>query len=962
MKTQAFFDSIFGPELEKNEFRIEIRPIRVDRKEEAPEKVEPSTTTTAPETVKSEITAEGSTAVVSDTPVRKNLVRGRSYKSTTRQVAETIDQFNKVQTFRDNHNVYFGVLPRRDGKSDKHDIPMLTCIWLDLDLKKDHELDLVKTTGIARVKTKEEALARIKEYRLTPTAIVDSGHGYHVYWRLTEPIVLPTVTKDANGKIIASAERDYIQNQIRAFQAMFAGDTTSDFSRILRVPTTLNVKKETAIECTIEMLDPQKAYSFSELIATIPSNVMNMTLSPAMRSDAAKSIDRFFDGPNRIIDEAAMKKLVPSKILLQAQGLNKNSFFGKDTSTLEAEASSTAIVDALKGMRDGIASNANSKVEPKKMDRSINDFSVAVQLYDAGFNDAEVYSCFQIFRELKWFAGEKASIRAPEYLTTHTLPSAKSASIYTLLERLQAYDSIEDKKAVIEEGIGILAGKDFQTHEKFAALVAAESPGLKKDHIMKLTTARAKYYFNNDPRFYSFTLTQGVTIELNKLIDYFKKAYHIKVIDGLLYIYQDGVYTADPQEGRLKTMIYSLLSPELIMNTSMRNIKNLKEAICDASIFTAEQCEIAFNQYSHLINLKNGMYDTELNKLVDHSPDYLSFAQLNVTYDPNAKSELLDKFLSSVFLNRVETIDAFSSYCLMPTAVQRRFLLLIGTGTNGKSVWMNFLTKTLGKGNCSSETIQSLANNKFSLANLRHKLANISSDVSEAMLNDVAIIKRLTGGDTISTEKKFKDSQTYENYAKLIFSCNEFPALQHIDEAYFGRMLIINCLAKFTKENQDLQIQSKLDNAVVRSAWFNRTIAYYKSVNKDGDFKETPEARRKAMIDYREQVDSVLLFLNRTTEPRPGSTLIASDLYRVYTTWIQEKHGKPVSELTFIRRALHDVTGVVSNIDHVSKYDENTIFKNRGLKEPYATKFGNLLNNSLTIRNSDGSTLTVKGN
>ena len=71
-------------------------------------------------------------------------------------------------------NVYFGVCPRHERRGTKDAVRRLLCLWADLD-DKDF------------AGGKEEALKMLGGFPVRPTAVVDSGNGYHAYWRLKEP-------------------------------------------------------------------------------------------------------------------------------------------------------------------------------------------------------------------------------------------------------------------------------------------------------------------------------------------------------------------------------------------------------------------------------------------------------------------------------------------------------------------------------------------------------------------------------------------------------------------------------------------------------------------------------------------------------------------------------------------------------------------------------------------------------
>ncbi len=109
-------------------------------------------------------------------------------------------------------DAYFGVLPRTDHKGDAEHIENHTPIlWADIDAK-DHV-------------SKAGALQSLIRYENPPSVVVDSGHGYHAYWRLRGEIDFPKARQIMVG----------IAKQLK-------GDHVYDQARILRIPGTTNWK------------------------------------------------------------------------------------------------------------------------------------------------------------------------------------------------------------------------------------------------------------------------------------------------------------------------------------------------------------------------------------------------------------------------------------------------------------------------------------------------------------------------------------------------------------------------------------------------------------------------------------------------------------------------------------------------------------------------------------------------
>jgi|688.fasta_scaffold138092_5 hypothetical protein len=109
-------------------------------------------------------------------------------------------------------DVYYGVVPRVRQRGTAADAaPSTNVIWADVDAKN--------------FASKTEAATSLNMFEIPASAIVDSGHGFHAYWFLSEPVEMAQA--QSSMKVIARA---------------VGGDAVSDASRVLRVPGTTNYK------------------------------------------------------------------------------------------------------------------------------------------------------------------------------------------------------------------------------------------------------------------------------------------------------------------------------------------------------------------------------------------------------------------------------------------------------------------------------------------------------------------------------------------------------------------------------------------------------------------------------------------------------------------------------------------------------------------------------------------------
>lgn len=142
---------------------------------------------------------------------------------------------------KDDYHVFFGVCTRSNqGEGTKQYVNRMVCLWADADGK-------VYEGGM------EQALEVLKNYRLPPSAIVATGHGYHGYWFLNKSYDL------SQGHAKPEA-------MLKALQVEeLNSDPVSDLSRVLRVPNTQNLKDpDNPKPVRIEKLTNRR-YSFNKL-------------------------------------------------------------------------------------------------------------------------------------------------------------------------------------------------------------------------------------------------------------------------------------------------------------------------------------------------------------------------------------------------------------------------------------------------------------------------------------------------------------------------------------------------------------------------------------------------------------------------------------------------------------------------------------------------------------------------
>ena len=187
-----------------------------------------------------------------------------------------------------------------------------------------------------------------------------------------------------------------------------------------------------------------------------------------------------------------------------------------------------------------------------------------------------------------------------------------------------------------------------------------------------------------------------------------------------------------------------------------------------------------FENHPLLLNVKNGIVDLRTGERMPHDPDKFLFTyQIPWDYKPNEFKvpwRILHFWYNGMQPLTVKDVLEFVGYCLIRNCNLQKAMILAGPPDQGKSKILDLIMALLGgRANISNKTMHQLNSDRFSRAHLYGKLANICADISDKRLSDIEMFKLLVTGDWIDAEFKAKDSFTFPNKAKLIFSANLPP-------------------------------------------------------------------------------------------------------------------------------------------------------------------------------------------
>lgn len=300
------------------------------------------------------------------------------------------------------------------------------------------------------------------------------------------------------------------------------------------------------------------------------------------------------------------------------------------------------------------------------------------------------------------------------------------------------------------------------------------------------------------------------------------------------------------------------------------------------------------------ICMLNGVYDMENFTLVPFSPSYYFINRFPIKYDSSKDCPRIKKFMGEiVHKEHVETLWELFGWTLMNDYRIQRAVMLIGSGRNGKSVYLHLLKSFLGAENVSNQSIQNLSDDKFATFNLFGKLANIYSDLSSEEIKDTSTFKTLTSGmDAIRAEQKFKDQFSFVNKAKLLFSCNQIPKTSDVSDAFFRRWVIIIFPFKFEGKNENKNLVTELVDEGEMSGLFNLAIEKYKALQVHEDF-----TTNQSVDDVREMYtrlsDPIGSFILDKLSVMSDAYLPKEDVYTSFISYCRDHKFPTISEKMF---------------------------------------------------------------
>ena len=393
----------------------------------------------------------------------------------------------------------------------------------------------------------------------------------------------------------------------------------------------------------------------------------------------------------------------------------------------------------------------------------------------------------------------------------------------------------------------------------------------------------------NKPTF--FGGKDGKTFLFDKFAEFLRNNSHIIKIDGLLHIYQDGIYI----EGR------DMIESEMIRHIPNLNRAKRTEVLEYLNILIRDNTPTSTANY---IAFKNGVYNVVKDELEPFSDKFVITNKINYNYNPNAESELVENTLNKLACNDKtirNLLEEAIGYCFYRRNELGKSFVLTGNQSNGKSTFLDMVKTLLGDENVASLDLSEL-NEKFQNAELFGKLANIGDDIGDDFIGNSAVFKKLVTGDRIQVQRKGERPFEFNNYAKMLFSANDIPRIKDKTGAVQRRLIIVPFNASFSKDDPDYRPYIKYELREPENIEYLILLGIHglKRVLENQEFSESASVK-KELEEYEESNNPIIGFFKENVDIQIENQSTTS-IYVKYTEFCLANNCQPMSKIEFSKQ------------------------------------------------------------
>jgi putative DNA primase/helicase len=310
-----------------------------------------------------------------------------------------------------------------------------------------------------------------------------------------------------------------------------------------------------------------------------------------------------------------------------------------------------------------------------------------------------------------------------------------------------------------------------------------------------------------------------------------------------------------------------------------------------------------FDTDRYLLNCENGTINLKTGELLPHRREDYITRMVPVAYDPQATCPKWIGFLTTIF-GGSNTLIAFVQkavgYSLTADTGEQCFFILYGTGQNGKSTFLNVVTKMLAAYavTCRMDTFIAKKGSQIPNDVARLKSSHFVSAIETERGRKLAegLIKSMSGGDQLTARFLHHEYFDFEPTFKIWLGVNHKPVIKDTTFAMSRRIRLIPFTVAIPEEDRVLNFHDILINEELPGilTW---AVGGCHLWQEDG--LGWPKDVRDATDQYLADMDVLGDFLREKCHIEAGEKVAFKELYQAYVDWAGENKEEPLGRRTF---------------------------------------------------------------
>jgi putative DNA primase/helicase len=320
-----------------------------------------------------------------------------------------------------------------------------------------------------------------------------------------------------------------------------------------------------------------------------------------------------------------------------------------------------------------------------------------------------------------------------------------------------------------------------------------------------------------------------------------------------------------------------------------------------------------YDQHHDLLTVMNGVVDLRTGELLPHDPDYKLTRMVRVHYDPTAACPYWSAFLDLVCEGDQELIDylqAAAGYSLTGRTGEQVLFFIFGPGYGGKTTFIEGLELISGD-YFERINIKALLDTPSTgqgptpeVAKLEGARLAVSTEVPENKTFDEALIKDLTGSDSLTARAMYRNPGRFKATHKIWLFGNYKPNIQGTDDSIWRRVRLIPFGSQIPAGIRVSHDETRARLEAEASGILSWGVAGAVRLNREKRLR-TPLKVAQATAQYRTDQDVVGVFIEECCRVGKGLRVLKKNIYSAWRRWT-ESNGEQAymikSQAWFSRR------------------------------------------------------------